>query len=723
MITIAGALFWTTLSNGLDATNVFVLMAYLFLIYEPLLYLLNYVPTIGSAFACFTRVQKYLLLDEHVDPRTMSIGDTATAQTNRGAAVVPSTIFQHQLQGSAVPPCISFVNTSIGSKAPNTPILQRINVDIARSSIVMVIGPVAAGKSTLLRAIIGESTVADGHLQIDGRSIAYASEQPWLPNATIRQTVLGTNAFEPSWYSVVIWACALEEDIERLSKGDQTIVGSNGAALSGGQRQRLALARAVYSKASVVVLDDMISALDPTTASFIVKHLFGPDGLLKSQGRTLIMATHSGMCIIFDGESSEKSPNLTFSVQYSSVADQVLMVDLEGNVTAEIGQSRLPDLEEDDSADPETPRAKVQAVTVPKEVVQLQNEVTFYNSPSGDFKLYPFFLQEVSKWRLLGFFCLIGLGTFLERSTPVYLSIWIELDPTNKAYLAGLGAILVASIIVSMAAAWVYFIGIIPTISWSMHELFMDTAMGATLPFLTSTGLGSLLSRAGQDVTLLGHDLPMAFYRVAYMSGIVLTDTGIILSSTRYAAIILPIIIGVLFLIQSFYLRTSRQIRCLELEAKTPLYEKISETMTGLEHIRCFGWAPQTLKDGLSLMDAAQRPYYYLLSLQRWLGLVLDTTTTAVGTVVVVIALMSPQGTSNYSLGLSLNAIFAYSLGLTALVEKWTTLETSLGAVARLRDFTKNTPVEKDGPNVEDQPSKWGQIGRVELKDVVSQYK
>ncbi|TQS34482.1 hypothetical protein Golomagni_05130 [Golovinomyces magnicellulatus] len=697
MITIAGALFWTTLSDGLDSTNVFVLMSYLFLIYEPLVYLLNYIPTIGSVSACFARVQDFLLLQEHVDSRTMKPCENPDVAVNGGTVVVGSAFSEPNA-------CISLENTSIDSKVPNKPILQHVNVGIERSSIVMVIGPVASGKSTLLRTIIGESMPANGDIQIDGSSIAYAGQSAWLPNDTIRKTILGSNAFESVWYSIVTWACELEEDIVKLTDGDQTIIGSNGSALSGGQRQRLALARAVYSRASILVLDDIISALDHTTALSIIVKLFGPEGLLKSQGRTVIMATHS--------------------VQYLSVADQVLTIDAEGNVLSEMGQSSLPDFEQASPADAEAEQITAQKLpAIPKEVKQLHNERGFYGSRNGDFSLYPFFLQDVSKRQLFGFFFLTALSTFLERSTPIYLSIWIKLDPTNKALLAGLGVIGLACIVVSMAKSRLYFIGIIPIISWSMHDKFLNTTLNATLPFLTSTGLGSLLSRAGQDVTLLGHELPMAFYRVVYMSGIVLTDTGVILASTRYAAVMLPIIIILIVIIQSFYLRTSRQIRNLELEAKTPLYEKISETMTGLEHIRCFGWTSQTLKDSFSLLDDAQKPYYYLLSLQRWLGLVLDTSTTMVGTIIVSIAVMTPQNTSNHSLGLSLNALFAYSIGLMAFVEKWTTLETSLGAVARLRDFTTKTPVEKDGPDVQDQPENWGQTGRVELKNVTAQYK
>lgn len=185
----------------------------------------------------------------------------------------------------------------------------------------------------------------------------------------------------------------------------------------------------------------------------------------------------------------------------------------------------------------------------------------------------------------------------------------------------------------------------------------------------------------------------------------------------------IPIIFALLYLVQFFYLRTSRQMRHLDLEAKTPMIALLSETITGLEHIRCFGWEERVLDNSLRLLDNSQKPYYYLLSLQRWLGLVLDSCATAVGGIIVAIAVNWPKTTSQSSLGLSLLGIFAYSVALMALVERWTLLETSLGAVARLRSFIHDTPQEEDKPEAQEQPASWPQSGTIEFKNVCSKYK
>ena len=204
---------------------------------------------------------------------------------------------------------------------------------------------------------------------------------------------------------------------------------------------------------------------------------------------------------------------------------------------------------------------------------------------------------------------------------------------------------------------------------------------------------------------------------------LVLTDTGVVVAGAQYAGVMIPIIFALLCVVQFFYLRTSRQMRHLDLEAKTPLFALLSETITGLEHIRCFGWEQRVLDNSLRLLDASQKPYYYLLSLQRWLGLVLDSCVTAVGGVIVAIAVNWPKTTSQSSLGLSLLGIFAYSIALMALVERWTSLETSLGAVARLRSFIQDTPQEVENLEAEEQPNSWPQSGHIEFKNVYSKYR
>lgn len=133
-------------------------------------------------------------------------------------------------------------------------------------------------------------------------------------------------------------------------------------------------------------------------------------------------------------------------------------------------------------------------------------------------------------------------------------------------------------------------------------------------------------------------------------------------------AVSVPPTIIALFFIQKFYLRTSRPIRFVDLEAKSPLYQHYTETFKGLATIRALGWMPSFDKVAMSLLDDSQRPFYLLYSIQRWLNLVLDFIVAALDTVLVSISLCAPSSSSGGSLGVALTTILAFNNSLQQLI-------------------------------------------------------
>lgn len=177
-------------------------------------------------------------------------------------------------------------------------------------------------------------------------------------------------------------------------------------------------------------------------------------------------------------------------------------------------------------------------------------------------------------------------------------------------------------------------------------------------------------------------------------------------------------------MIQTYYLHTSRQMRYLDLEAKSPLYTQLTETAAGIEHIRAFGWEEKNLQEGLKLLDHSQKPFYYMFAIQRWLTLVLDFCVMAVAVTLVAFALRFTSTTSQSAIGLSLLNVVKFSESLSQWVANWIDLETSLGAVARLKSFVAETPTEPDPqePRVI-PPASWPNRGAIELKNVTARYK
>lgn len=157
----------------------------------------------------------------------------------------------------------------------------------------MIVGSAGSGKSTLLRSIAGETTLFTGSFKPPSSSMAFCSQSVWLRNASIRDNIIGEDSFEDSWYNLVVWSCALLEDLAAMMKGDKTKIGSKGISLSGGQKNRIALARALYSRKPVFLIDDMIAGLDNTTERLVFDRVFGTNGLLRKMGVTVLLATHA----------------------------------------------------------------------------------------------------------------------------------------------------------------------------------------------------------------------------------------------------------------------------------------------------------------------------------------------------------------------------------------------------------------------------------------------
>lgn len=202
-----------------------------------------------------------------------------------------------------------------------------------------------------------------------------------------------------------------------------------------------------------------------------------------------------------------------------------------------------------------------------------------------------------------------------------------------------------------------------------------------------------------------------------------LVSLGIIVSGADYAAVIIPFLFVAVYLLQHFYLRTSRQMRHLDLEAKSPLYTQFSETAVGVQHIRAFSWGSETLSESFRLLDFSQKPYYFMFCIQRWLTLVLELNVMVVAVVLVTLALNFPHASSASGIGLAMLTVINFGTGMANVIGTWTRMETSLGAIARLRSFLEETPTEEDPDSEPELPKGWPLHGRIELKGVCARYK
>lgn len=282
-------------TGSLSTVQAFTSLALITLFTEPASQLMAAVTFGASALGCFGRIEKYLLASTHQDTRQLANMNMLLSENNT---------VQQSIELQPVSPrwiddfniAFQIDNASIRPSEDAEFVIKDISMKAKSGSLNIIAGPVGSGKSTILKAILGEIPCESGRIGIKSTKIAYCTQSPWLRNASIQQCICElteNQALDEAWYNTVLEACVLKQDLETLSEGDRTFVGSRGSKLSGGQKQRISLARALYARKELVLLDDVLSALDGKTEEMIVQRLFGADGLFRKLGTTVVLVTHA----------------------------------------------------------------------------------------------------------------------------------------------------------------------------------------------------------------------------------------------------------------------------------------------------------------------------------------------------------------------------------------------------------------------------------------------
>lgn len=194
------------------------------------------------------------------------------------------------------------------------------------------------------------------------------------------------------------------------------------------------------------------------------------------------------------------------------------------------------------------------------------------------------------------------------------------------------------------------------------------------------------------------------------------------LSGYKHLFGILPVLLLAMYAIQRYYIRTSRQIRYLDLESSAPLYSHLLGTIDGIATIRAFNWIPAFQETTLRLLDDSLKPDYFLYTIQCWLKLVLELLVGAIAVLLITLAVLAPAGTSAGAIALGMANILSLSQFMVSLVTLWASLEGSLGALERLKTFEASTPEERFTPEPQQLPFNWPSQGAVEVEKISASY-
>ncbi|EEH23283.2 hypothetical protein PABG_05494 [Paracoccidioides brasiliensis Pb03] len=657
--------------------------------------------------------------------------------------------------------------------------LENIDFSARKGELSCIVGRVGAGKSSFLQSLLGDLWKLHGEVVVRGRT-AYVAQQAWVMNASIRENIVFGHRWDPRFYELTVEACALLDDFKTLPDGDQTEVGERGISLSGGQKARLTLARAVYARADVYILDDVLSAVDQHVGRHIINRVLGRNGILST--KTRILATNSipvlkeadFIALLRNGTIIEKGTYEQLLAMKGEVAN------LLNSTTSEEGSdSDDSSPEDDDVKSPETLTVLDNDDSDLSEIEESQERLgplapignggairrmstsslrrastTSWHGPRNfvdeEGALKSKQTKEKSeqgkvKWSVYGEYAktsnLYAVATYLAallsaQTAQVAGSFWLERwsEANKKAarnaqvgkyigiYFAfGLGSS--ALVVLQTLILWI-FCSI--EASRKLHERMAYAIFRSPMSFFETTPSGRILNRFSSDIyrvdEVLSRTFNMLFVNVARAA---YTMIVIAVSTPLFLIMIVPLGL-VYFSYQRYYLSTSRELKRLDSVSKSPIYAHFQETLGGISTIRAFRQQDKFSKENEYRMDANIRAYFPSISANRWLAVRLEF----IGSVIILAAAMFPilsvatgSKLSAGMVGLSMSYALQITQSLNWIVRQTVEVETNIVSVERVLEYA-NLPNEAPDVIFKKRPQiGWPSQGGVQFKNYSTRYR
>ncbi|KAM7039072.1 ATP-binding cassette sub-family C member 6 isoform 2-T2 [Acridotheres tristis] len=595
-----------------------------------------------------------------------------------------------------------------------SPCLRSINLSVPQGSLLAVVGQVGAGKSSLLAALLGELQATDGCVTMKGTA-AYVPQQAWVLNASVEDNILFGKEMDEIWFNRVTEACALHPDLETFPAGQKSEIGEKGINLSGGQKQRVNLARAVYQKASIYLLDDPLSAVDAHVGQHIFERVLGPNGLLKDKTRVLVTHTINilpqvdNIVFLVDGMISETGSyqellqkNGAFAeflrshvtAEEKPHADFPAMGDTKGTITT--GPSQEKPLSGDSLKS-----------AVKRETIPVSQDCTSAAATSGGLTK----AERTQHGRQA-----------MAFSRGYWLSLWTD-DPVlngtqqhTELRVGVFGALGVVQALGRFACTAAVLLGGV----LASHQLFLQllsSVMRSPMLFFEQTPIGHLLNRFSRDMDAVDSVIPDKLKSVLGFLFNLLEIYLVIVVATPWAAMAIVPLTVLYTAFQHFYVTTSCQLRHMEAASRSPIYSHISETFQGSSVIRAHKDQQRFISKSNFLVDENQRICFPGAVADRWLATNLEFLGNGIVLFAALFATMSRTQLSPGTAGFSLSYALQITGVLNWMVRSWTEVENNIVSVERVREYLR-TPKEALGSlNSKLQGQVWPTEGRIEFRN------
>ena len=564
--------------------------------------------------------------------------------------------------------------------------LEDISFTARKGELSCIVGRVGSGKTSFLEAILGDIWKIHGEVTVHGAT-AYVAQQAWVMNASVKENIVFGHRWDPTFYERTIHACALAEDMKSLPDGDQTEVGERGISLSGGQKARLTLARAVYARADVYLLDDVLSAVDQHVGRHLINNVLGPKGLLASKTRVLatnaipVLMEADFVTLLRDGKVLESGTYEQLIAMKGEVANLINTAnneegDTEGTSSPSMDDSKdssssssggsqtifgSGNAEEEEKDLLQEPMGQLAPIRANAGTGRRYSTNTLRRASTASFKgpqgkvtdeegapikskqTKEFSEQGKVKWDVyleyaktnnvvavsIYLFMLVAAQT-ATIGASLWLKQWSEVNqdyggnPEVGKYIGIYFAFGIGGAALVVVQTLILWIFCSIEASRKLHERMAYAIFRSPMSFFETTPSGRILNRFSSDIYKVDEVLARTFNMLFVNSARAFYTLILISASTPvFVALIIPLA-GVYLYIQRYYLRTSRELKRLDSVSRSPIYAHFQESLGGINTIRAYRQQDRFALENEWRVDANLRAYFPSINANRWLAVRLE---------------------------------------------------------------------------------------------------
>ncbi|XP_055848005.1 probable multidrug resistance-associated protein lethal(2)03659 [Episyrphus balteatus] len=590
-----------------------------------------------------------------------------------------------------------------------------------------IIGSIGSGKSSLLNAILGELEVIVGNIEVNG-ILSYSPQEPWIFEGSIRDNIIFIEKFNEERYKEVVKVCALQRDIDAFRYGDSTIIGERGVSLSGGQKARISLARAIYKKADIYLLDDPLSAVD----SYVGKNILEKCILKFLDSKIRILVTHHSrhlkdtthMIIMENGSIQSQGQYHALKKQiyhgFAPHADVEEMNLLQRNES--ILETKRPDKVQ--LIDKGFDRKEQKAQGSVKVSTYFEYFRTLGNSTLIGFVLLLFI---ASRCQLSGLDIFVSKWATWEEELPLKTTKeeslnTVPFDRERKRKVILYSILIVFTLIFYIMRTYGFF-KVCHRISFKLHQRLFNGIIRTSMYFFNTNSSGRIINRFANDMNIVDVQMPLTLLDVLEFLTYSMSVIVVVAIANYWLFLPALVLVGLLYLGRQLYIGASRSLKRMESMSRSPVYSHTNQTFHGLTTIRAMNATKIVEAEFHSFQNANTSALYLFTATNRafafWTDIFCVLYTLTVTFSFLVLDFDFASGDVGLAITQSMSLVVVCQWGMRQTAE----LENQMTSVERIieyADLPSEPPLESDAKHKPDKT--WPQDGRIDFIDAKLKY-